>query len=130
MITQTRQPPGHAVTAARFEHGNLYVQVAGRWARVGGKRRFLDDGAMILLSEDGDRYFATHYLAHYHGDPADSAAPMDVQGMTTDPVVAYLAERWLADYLPVEAEETVIPVPTLAQARAALPGLRARRHAA
>ena len=70
-------------------------------------------------------------MTHFHGDPTDSAAPMDLHGSTTDPVICYLAEHWLVDHLRVtKGEKTTVLVPTLVQVQAGLSELRAKRHKA
>ncbi len=131
MISQIKQPQYHHVTGAKKTARGVYVHIAGYWPRVDGNERYFDEGAVILLdTSESECFFDGNYLARYYGNPADSAAPNDLRGGTTDPVVLHIVEHWLMNDALLGADKEVsLPVPTAAQANAELPKLRAVRRA-
>jgi hypothetical protein len=119
--------PDARITAAKADRAGLFVQVNGVWARVDSQEWLLEIPICILIDQDASLYFTNNFSAFWPGNLAENNMPYMVTGGTENLIIAAIFEDYLARS-PV-LEETALPVPSLAQAAANLPDLRAARHA-
>ena len=128
MPIQLRKPASLEITLAQVRWYGLCLTINGLETWVDTKPRLWKSGIVVLVDgPDTERYFADNFEVYLEPHPPDSKTPMNLPGATMDSVVLCLVETWLATQL--EDVPRNLPIPTHAEAAAALPGLRRTRAA-